>query len=56
MQDQSDANKQCYDKDCEHNSPYMRPHAHVRTINGVYVRFIVDKPKPIRSISDADTR
>jgi hypothetical protein len=48
----------CHDLQCEYNLPAIRPHTHVMTNNGGYVRFIIDKPKTtdkIRSITDADT-
>lgn len=45
----------CHDLQCEYNLPVIRPHQHVMTNNGGYVRFIIEKPKPIRSITDADT-
>lgn len=53
MQNRKD-DKICYKDVCEFNSPIHRPHTHVMTNNGGYVRFIVEKPKPTRSISDAD--
>ena len=37
--------KICYDGNCRHNIPYLRSHIHVRTPNGEYVRFIIDKNK-----------
>ena len=49
----------CYSQDCEYNSPYLRAHKHVRTPDGSYVKFIVEKPKystEIKEITDADTR
>jgi len=52
------ANDVCYSQDCEYNYPYMRAHTHVRTPDGTYVKFIVEKPKysEIKEITDADTR
>ena len=44
MQNRS-ASDECYDDNCLHNVPYMRPHYHVMTNDGGYVRFIVEKPK-----------
>lgn len=56
MQNRKD-DKICYKDVCEYNSPIHRPHIHVMTNNGSYVKFIVEKPKmDIRSITDADTR
>lgn len=47
--------KQCLDMGCEyHPSGYQRPHIHVMTNNGSYVRFIIEKPKE-RSDHNADT-
>jgi hypothetical protein len=49
--------KICYADVCEYNSPVHRPHIHVMTNNGGYVKFIIEKPKmELRSITDADTR
>lgn len=41
------ANKECYNRDCAfHPSPdVFKPHIHVMTNNGSYVKFIVPKPK-----------
>lgn len=49
--------KVCHADSCEYNSPVHRPHIHVLTANGSYVKFIIEKPKhaEIRSITDADT-
>ena len=54
MQSKSE-DKICYSENCQYNQPLMRPHTHTMTNNGGYVRFIVEKPKEIRSITDADT-
>lgn len=35
----------CYEKECQFNYPYQRPHYHVVTNNGTYVKYIVEKPK-----------
>lgn len=37
--------KPCESTECDYNIPFMRPHVHVRTPDGTYVKFIVDKPK-----------
>lgn len=44
MQSQNE-NKQCMKEDCEYNYPYIRPHYHVVTVNGSYVKFIVERVK-----------
>ena len=41
MQDRNESNT-CYDPDCDHA---MRMHYHVRTNDGSYVKFIVEKPQ-----------
>lgn len=41
MQDRN-VNKQCVDPKCDYA---MKAHWHVRTNDGVYVKFIVEKPK-----------
>ena len=47
-------NRECHDAKCDYNFPYMRPHQHVLTNNGTYIKFIVEKPK-LRSQDDANT-
>ena len=52
--DQANENdKRCYNMECDYS---MKPHYHVMTNNGSYVRFIVDKPKYSKEINNADTR
>ena len=31
----------CYDDEC----PYQKPHRHVYTSNGDYIKYIIEKPK-----------
>jgi hypothetical protein len=38
-------NKKCENENCMYHQPYMRPHYHVKTNDGIYVRYIVEKPK-----------
>jgi hypothetical protein len=47
MQNRNDGSE-CYDADCDHNYGGIRPHVHVMTNDGSYVKFIVPKPKEIR--------
>lgn len=39
------ADKICRDEKCEYNYPFMKPHYHVQTNDGGYVRYIVEKTK-----------
>jgi hypothetical protein len=39
------ANSPCYVPDCLYNIPAIKPHIHVQTSNGHYVRYIIEKPK-----------
>lgn len=41
MQNQRGGNDQCWDKDCT----YQKPHFHIHTPNGSYVKYIIEKPK-----------
>lgn len=43
----------CYSPDCIH---YPRQHKHIRSIDGEYVKFIIDKPIQRKEQDDADTR
>lgn len=46
MQKVSDKDKLCNDNTCEYGLPPVgRPHYHVRTNDGGYIRYIVEKPK-----------
>lgn len=45
---------ECYDEQCEHNTPYRRPHIHVRTPYGVYVEFIIETPKKNEYVYNED--
>ena len=56
MQNKRDDKDQCYSPDCRHNIPYIKPHYHVITPDGGYVKFIVSKPKSVKEYDDADTR
>jgi len=39
-------NKECRDQDCQYNpGGLIRPHYHVHTANGSYVKYIVEKRK-----------
>lgn len=50
-----DKNKLCLNEDCEYNPGIIRPHVHIMTNDGSYVKFIYEKPKnKLRSITDAD--
>lgn len=46
-----DTDGRCYNQECEHHG---RAHKHIRTINGTYVKFIIEK-QPEGSIPHADT-
>lgn len=41
MQSKNESDR-CYDDQCDYA---MRPHYHVRTNNGTYIKYIVEKPK-----------
>jgi hypothetical protein len=41
--------------ECEHNYPLMRPHSHMRTVNGSYVKFITEGGRS-KEKSDYDGR
>lgn len=43
-------NNECVDDNC----PYAKPHKHVRTNDGCYVKYIIEKPKTKES-RNADT-
>jgi hypothetical protein len=45
----------CHDLQCEYNLPAVRPHQHVMTNNGGYVKFIIEKPKLTRVIPNINT-
>lgn len=50
--------KPCLNPKCDYNIPVIRPHIHVITSNGSYIRYIIEKPKlKINNIGDdnADT-
>jgi hypothetical protein len=38
----------CHDLNCEYNLPVIRPHIHKNSIDGSYVKYIVEKPKQKR--------
>ena len=45
-------NSLCNNPDCEYNPGFICPHYHVQTNNGNYVKYIVEKPKPIKEINE----
>ena len=45
MEKRNLAEDKCLNPECIYNIPYIKPHKHIRTPYGYYVRFIVDKPK-----------
>jgi hypothetical protein len=50
MQNQNSETSECTNDDC----PYMKPHKHVVTSHGDYIKYIIEKPKH-REIHDADS-
>ncbi len=45
-----DKDENCYENDC----PYKKPHKHIRTIHGNYIKYIIEKPT-YKEIDHADT-
>ena len=52
MENKNTEDSECFLEDCT----YMRPHRHVHTAYGSYVKFIVDKPDYRKEIKNASPR
>jgi hypothetical protein len=50
-------NRNIEDNECHlDNCTYMKPHRHVHTAYGIYVKYLVEKPDYRKEIKDANPR